>query len=70
VFSTQLINLLSNSDLKVGSELQSCTDKVQLSLPFELDGHRIILIDTPGFDDTKLSDTAVLNMIGAFMTYA
>jgi hypothetical protein len=35
--------------------------------PFELDGRRITLIDTPGFDDTRKSDTDVLKMIAAFL---
>jgi len=32
-----------------------------------LDGRRVVLIDTPGFDDTMKSDTEVLRMIGDFL---
>lgn len=66
----QFINLLSGSDLRIGTELESCTSDVQISRPFEVDGHTITLIDTPGFDDTKLSDTNVLNMIAAYLSYS
>ena len=47
--------------------LESCTAEVQLSDEFTLDGRRVILIDTPGFDDTSRSDTEVLKMIAAFL---
>ncbi|KAF9476216.1 hypothetical protein BDN70DRAFT_186278 [Pholiota conissans] len=67
---TSLINLLSGSDLRIGRDLESCTDDVQVSKPFDLDGQMISLIDTPGFDDTNLSDAAVLNMIAAYLSYS
>jgi len=60
------VNLISGSDLGVGNGLKSCTDNVQ-AVDFNLDGRRVVLIDTPGFDDTTLSDTDVLNMIAAFL---
>lgn len=47
--------------------LESCTNEVQTSQPFMLDNNRIILIDTPGFDDTTKSDTEVLKMIAAYL---
>jgi hypothetical protein len=62
----QFVNLISGSNLGVGSGLKSCTDNVQ-TVDFTLDGRRVVLIDTPGFDDTTLSDTDVLNMIAAFL---
>ncbi|CAA7269495.1 unnamed protein product [Cyclocybe aegerita] len=67
---TSFINLLSGSNLRVGNDLESCTGDVQISKPFVLDGHIITLIDTPGFDDTRLSDTSVLNMIAAYLAYS
>jgi hypothetical protein len=30
---------------------------------FDLDGRRIVLFDTPGFDDTNKSETEVLRII-------
>lgn len=62
--------MLSGSDLRIGRELESCTSDVQISKPFDLDGHMISLIDTPGFDDTNLSAASVLNMIAAYLSYS
>ena len=47
--------------------LGPCTDEVQLAGEFTLDGSRVVLIDTPGFDDTTKSDTDVLRMIANFL---
>ena len=63
----QFINLASCSNLQVGVSLESCTDEVQLANEFTLDGRRVVLIDTPGFDDTTKSDTDVLKMIADFL---
>ncbi|THG96261.1 hypothetical protein EW026_g5536 [Hermanssonia centrifuga] len=57
------INTASNSDLRVGETLQSCTDKIEFSKSFELEGRMVTLVDTPGFDDTAKSDTEVLNIV-------
>ena len=40
---------------------------MQIASGFNIDGRRVVLIDTPGFDDTSLSDTDVLKMIAAFL---
>lgn len=64
---SSFINLASNSTLRVGSSLESCTESVELSEPFELQGRRIRLIDTPGFDDSSKSDAEVLNTIATFL---
>ena len=63
----QFINLVSGADLGVGRGLRSCTKSVQLAGAFNLDGRRVVLIDTPGFDDTTRSDTDILKMIAAFL---
>ena len=65
--STQFINLVSRSGFNVGRGLKSCTDSVQIATGFNLDGRRVVLIDTPGFDDSALSDTDVLKMVAAFL---
>lgn len=64
---TTFINIASGSNLRVGMGLESCTNEVQMSQSFMLDGKRVVLIDTPGFDDTTKSDTDVLKMIAAYM---
>ena len=47
--------------------LESCTAEVQLSDVFTLDGREVLLVDTPGFDDTSKSDTEILQTIAAFL---
>jgi len=61
------INLISGSNLEVSEGLKSCTINVDLGSAFNLDGYRVTLIDTPGFDDTTRSDTDVLNAIALFL---
>lgn len=64
---SSFINLASGSSLEVGKGLQSCTNAVQMAEAFDLDGRRVVLIDTPGFNDTTQSDTEVLRVIVAFL---
>lgn len=64
---TSFINLASGSTLQVGMALESCTADVQLANEFTLDERRVVLIDTPGFDDTTKSDTDILKSIGGFL---
>jgi len=59
--------MASGSDLRIGMDLASCTAEVQLADEFSLDGRQVILIDTPGFDDTTKSDTDILKLIAAFL---
>ena len=63
----QSINLTNHSNLWVRISLESCTDEVQLADEFTMDGRRVALIDTPGFDDTTKSDMDVLKMIVDFL---
>ena len=65
--SFQFINLASGSHLRVGVSLKSCTAEVQVANEFTLDGRQILLIDTPGFDDTNVSDAEILERIAAFL---
>ena len=64
---TQFINLISGANLGVGEGLRSCTKTVEPAGAFDLDGRRVVLVDTPGFDDTTLSDKDVLKTIAAFL---
>ncbi|KAI0080924.1 hypothetical protein K474DRAFT_1704220 [Panus rudis PR-1116 ss-1] len=57
------VNLASGGKLTVGDGLRSCTSEVAYSKQFLLDGRRVVLIDTPGFDDTTVSDTDILKRI-------
>ena len=40
---------------------------MQISDSFTISGHSVTLIDTPGFDDTTISDTDVLKMIAGYL---
>lgn len=59
--------MASGSNLRIGVSLASCTAEVQLADEFILDGQSVVLIDTPGFDDTNKSDTDILKLIAAFL---
>ncbi|EMD33885.1 hypothetical protein CERSUDRAFT_86656 [Gelatoporia subvermispora B] len=69
---SQFINLISGSNLTVGNGLMSCTGDVEYSRPFDFCGRQVVMIDTPGFDDTTKSDTDILKMIAHHLetTYA
>lgn len=62
------INLLSDSKVAVGEGLKSCTSTVQISSEFEISGVTFRLVDTPGFDDTHVSDADILEMIAKYLT--
>ncbi|KAF9647084.1 hypothetical protein BDM02DRAFT_3065838, partial [Thelephora ganbajun] len=64
---TSFLNMASGSNLRVGTDLESCTSEVQLANSFTLDGQPVTLIDTPGFDDTNKSDTEILSLIAAYL---
>ncbi|KZT01508.1 P-loop containing nucleoside triphosphate hydrolase protein [Laetiporus sulphureus 93-53] len=63
---TSFINLASGASFKVGEGLQSCTQTVQ-GAPCSIAGENIVLIDTPGFDDTHKSQADVLKDIADFL---
>ena len=55
---------------KAGHTLESCTNKisvVKLSFPGLIDSD-ICFVDTPGFDDTRISDTEILKMISDWLS--
>ncbi|KAF9781361.1 P-loop containing nucleoside triphosphate hydrolase protein [Thelephora terrestris] len=64
---TTFVNQATKSSLPVGGDLESCTSETQVSEEFILDGRRVALIDTPGFDDTNQKDTDVLKSIAVFL---
>ena len=47
--------------------MKSCTVDVKLADEFTVDGRTVILIDTPGFDDTSKSDADLLKLIAAYL---
>ena len=47
-------------------DLISCTTEIQ-SAEFNLAGKRVVLVDTPGFDDTTQSDVSSFQMIALYL---
>jgi len=64
---TSFVNMASGSDLLVGRGLESCTSEVEVANAFTLDGRQVVLIDTPGFDDTNKRDSDILDSIARFL---
>ncbi|KAK1757084.1 P-loop containing nucleoside triphosphate hydrolase protein [Echria macrotheca] len=54
------------SDLQVGHGIDSCTQDV-IPVTYTLDGRKVTLIDTPGFDDSERSDADILGLVAAYM---
>ncbi|KAG8738086.1 hypothetical protein FRC10_007297 [Ceratobasidium sp. 414] len=65
---TTFVNNASGSKLLVGDDLGSCTQDIAAGNQFQINGRDIQLIDTPGFDDTELSDTEILQRITGYLT--
>ncbi|KAI1171836.1 P-loop containing nucleoside triphosphate hydrolase protein [Nemania sp. FL0916] len=63
---TTFINNVSGSDLETSDSLHSCTEDIQCSY-FTIDDHQVCLIDSPGFDDTKLNDSEILTRIATYL---
>lgn len=53
----------------VGHDLASCTGDIgHYILPYPRDrNRRIILVDTPGFDDSNVDDTVILDRIATWL---
>jgi len=65
---TTFVNRATNSEaFLVGNGLHSCTSQIQVSPQFLVDNKPVILIDTPGFNDTVTDDADVLKSVSAFL---
>lgn len=56
------------TDLEIGHGIDSCTQDI-IPITFNLDGRKVTLIDTPGFDDSERSDADILGLIAAYMAH-
>ncbi|KAJ2933921.1 hypothetical protein H1R20_g3186, partial [Candolleomyces eurysporus] len=76
--STFINNVLGRSDAPAGGGFQSYTRQVahyfidvsnnwKLAEAFEIGGQRIVLVDTPGFDDTEIPDSVLLRRIAVWL---
>lgn len=55
--------------MHVGHELRSCTSVIEhviITHPRDI-SRRIILVDTPGFDDTYVEDVEILRQISLWL---
>ncbi|GAB1521101.1 hypothetical protein RhiTH_004192 [Rhizoctonia solani] len=64
---TSFVNDASGGALRVGHNSHACTKDVEQSPVFRVDNRSVVLFDTPGFDDTHLSDTEILKRISGFL---
>jgi len=64
--TTFISRATGRGDLKIGHDIDSCTQEVT-PIIFDLNGQRITLIDTPGFDDSERSDTDILTLVANYM---
>ncbi|KAF8132018.1 P-loop containing nucleoside triphosphate hydrolase protein [Boletus edulis] len=66
--STFIRRASGHDDQGIGHELRSCTQNV-LGIRFQdqESGRHVVLVDTPGFDDTFKSDLEILNMISDWL---
>ena len=55
--------------VKVGDDLMPCTSSIRhVIIPHPTDeGRRIILVDTPGFNDTYISEADILECIALWL---
>jgi len=73
VGKSTFINTLLGKDkdtMLVGHDISSCTSKIEYAIidnPSPLEGHRVIIVDTPGFDDTFVDDVEILRRISVWL---
>ena len=63
----KFINTASGSLFSVGNGLQSSQATVRCTPPFSLGDRQVVLVDTPGFDDTTRGDSAILAAVSTFL---
>ncbi|KAF2841274.1 hypothetical protein M501DRAFT_929658 [Patellaria atrata CBS 101060] len=63
---SSFISQITDGQAKVGHKLKSCTSTIQ-EIPIKVDNQDVVLVDTPGFDDSNESDTEILSRIAAWM---
>ncbi|KAG8800332.1 hypothetical protein FRB91_005936 [Serendipita sp. 411] len=72
VGKTTFINCVAQrGDHGVGHDIESCTADVELiKVGHTIGSRNVVLVDTPGFDDTYRSDIDILTMIAEFLVRA
>ncbi|KAL8906020.1 MAG: hypothetical protein Q9171_006447 [Xanthocarpia ochracea] len=60
------ISKLAAREMKIGHNLSSCTEEVE-EVPCKVGDQHVILVDTPGFNDTNRTDTEILTALADWM---
>ncbi|KAI8961907.1 P-loop containing nucleoside triphosphate hydrolase protein [Daldinia sp. FL1419] len=63
---TTFINKMTGGDLETSNSLNSCTKMIEAAT-VKMEDQEICLIDSPGFDDTTLSDSDILKEIAGYL---
>jgi hypothetical protein len=64
----QFINTATRQDGRaIGHGLKSYTSNIQSVITTSPDGRHVVLVDTPGFDDTFKSDIDILEIIATWL---
>ncbi|KAK0742638.1 P-loop containing nucleoside triphosphate hydrolase protein [Schizothecium vesticola] len=68
VGKSTFISHFSPATAVIGNDLESCTTSISFH-PTTIDGvaRRVVLIDTPGFNDTTRTDTSILSEIAGWL---
>ncbi|GJJ78402.1 hypothetical protein EMPS_10761 [Entomortierella parvispora] len=66
VGKSHLVREVSGQDIKVGHGLNSCTQHIE-EVCCEINGQSVLILDTPGFDDTERSDFQVLTEVADYL---
>ncbi|KAI5990810.1 hypothetical protein EDC04DRAFT_1365422 [Pisolithus marmoratus] len=64
--SSFIANAMKREDEGVGHDLNSCTSEIKVT-KCEVEGSNVVLVDTPGFDDTKKTDLDILKLISDWL---
>ncbi|KAF9437437.1 hypothetical protein BGZ76_000700 [Entomortierella beljakovae] len=61
-----MINEISGREVRIGHCLESCTKEIS-EVRCKIDGQQVMILDTPGFDDTYRSDAQVLEEFATYL---
>ncbi|KAI0905334.1 P-loop containing nucleoside triphosphate hydrolase protein [Ustulina deusta] len=67
--TTFISKVTGREDLNIGHSLTSCTRDIEV-IETKIDGRVVRFVDTPGFSDTTLSDSEVLQLIADYLAAA
>ncbi|KAI1274659.1 P-loop containing nucleoside triphosphate hydrolase protein [Xylaria sp. FL0933] len=67
--TTFISKVTGRQDLNIGHSLTSCTKDIEV-IETKIDGRVVRFVDTPGFSDTNMSDSEVLQLIADYLAAA